>query len=708
MTTAFDFLVIEHDWKMVFLAALVCTVGGLISMRLFIRVRQSEGARRFAWLFLASFLAGGTMWATHFIAMLGYRPAVAHAYEPTMTFVSLLVAGGAAFIALTVAAFARNTPLVEVGGALLGLGAAAMHHIGMSAYLVSGSIEHDHAQIVTSAVLAAVFGAVAMNRVVRPKGKSSRHVGVAAFVLAICSMHFVGMAAITILPDADSAVPAMSIPGSYLATAIVSLMFLLFGTGLAVHLIDVQSHNEAVDRYRHLALHDPLTGLPNRAALSSHLQAVLRRQRDEVAKVAVLTFDLNRFKQVNDVHGHSAGDDLLRAIAARLADALGEDEFVARIGGDEFIAVKGNILDKREAEDFAQRIVREVETPLERGRLRLNVGASVGISMFPRDGRSPDDLISRSDLAMYRSKSADRPSVCFYERTMDETSRTRSALAIDIRHAIERNQFELYFQAQNDTVTRALVGFEVLLRWRHPHRGMVSPIEFIPIAEETGMICEIGEWVVRTACAEGVKWASPYKIAVNVAPMQLAQNDLPAIVASALQTSGLDSARLELEITESGIIADQNHALQIVRQLKELGVRIAMDDYGTGYSSLATLKSFPFDKIKIDRSFVDGVNSDRQSAAIVRATIILGDSLDIPVLAEGVETEAQLAFLRDEGCREVQGFLFGRPMPLVELDGFMRASERKTLHEMGTRMRDTTGKAVSAKNKAAMDDQKVA
>jgi diguanylate cyclase (GGDEF)-like protein len=394
---------------------------------------------------------------------------------------------------------------------------------------------------------------------------------------------------------------------------------------------------------------------------------MISRQNNDAPGIAVLSFDLDRFKDVNDVHGHAAGDAVLRGVAERMSKVLGEGEFIARMGGDEFVALSHNLAGDNAASAFASRLIEAIIKPVEWEGRNLLVGTSVGISRYPADAPKPEELLAQADLAMYRAKAVGSNAVRHYEPAMDDAARDRSALAMDMRQGIERNEFELYYQYQNNSLTRDIIGLEVLLRWHHPVRGMVPPAEFIPIADRNGFIHELGDWVLRTACQQAACWKNPLRIAVNVAPGQLANVNLAARVHEILLETGLEPSRLELEITEYGIIADHQNALRIIRQLKQLGVKIAMDDYGTGYSSLTTLQNFPFDKIKIDRAFIDGVTTNRQSAAIVRSTIILADSLGIPVLAEGVEREEHMDFLLQEGCPQVQGYLFGRPMPLSEI-----------------------------------------
>jgi diguanylate cyclase (GGDEF)-like protein len=410
---------------------------------------------------------------------------------------------------------------------------------------------------------------------------------------------------------------------------------------------------------------------------------VLKACAAEEGKVAVIVMDLDRFKDVNDVHGHRAGDALLQTLAVRLGEIMGPGEFVARAGGDEFVAVKKGVDGADEALEFAHRLVGCVSVPVVRQERSFSVGASLGVSLYPSDARDADELIGVADLAMYRAKRQASNKICFYDHSMDEGRRARSALTMELSGAIERGELTLYYQPQIAAATGEVIGFEALLRWNHPRRGLVLPGEFIPIAEETGLILPIGEWVLRNACAEAARWAKPLKLSVNIAAAQVSQSNLPRIVHEALIESGLSPARLELEITEASIIEDLHGTLQILRQLKLLGVDIAMDDYGTGYASLSTLQKFPFDKIKIDRSFVEGVGADRASTAIVKATILLANSLDITVLAEGVERQEHLDFLREQGCSEVQGYLFGRPQPASEaaiLAGGNAPTERRSVH----------------------------
>lgn len=691
MFTVISCLTTQHDYRYVLLAAMVAVLGSVLTMRLFSRVRRAYGPRRFHWLFLSAVLGGGTIWTTHFVAMLGYELPFRHSYDLTLTIVSLVLAVTLTALGLFVSSLSKQGPEIEAGGAILGIGIATMHYTGMAALNLEGTIQWNTTLVVASVLLGMIFGAIATNRIARPVTRFCKYGGASALVLAICTMHFTGMGAMTIVPAAGIVIPPQAVSDAVLISGVLALMMILLATGASTYMIDQHTTQEALDRYKHLALHDPLTGLPNRAYLNSRLAEIMQKQQDATSRIAIATFDLDRFKQVNDVHGHAAGDAVLRAVAENLSTRLRDGDLLARIGGDEFVAMRPDVFTRSAARKFADDILETCQQPIDWSGSTLHVGTSIGISIFPDDGDTADSLLGRADLAMYRAKTLGRNQVCLFDESMDETNRERSALTMDLRNAVANGELEVHFQPQNDTRTRAILGFEALLRWHHPERGTVSPAEFIPIAEETGLIVEIGEWVLRRACREAASWNEPYCVAVNVAAGQLLQPDLPKIVHEALVDAGLSPSRLEIEITESGIIADQQHALHVIRQLKSLGIRIAMDDFGTGYSSLATLKNFPFDKIKIDRTFVEQVNENPQAAAIVKATIILGNSLNIPVLAEGVETDQHIAFLSAEGCAELQGFYFGRPTPGKDLAAkFMQVN--------------VAGAQISTPGQAAADD----
>jgi diguanylate cyclase (GGDEF)-like protein len=413
----------------------------------------------------------------------------------------------------------------------------------------------------------------------------------------------------------------------------------------------------------HLAHHDALTDMPNRLALAERLAATLERAKKTGSSFAVLCIDLDNFKEANDVFGHAVGDELLCAVSARML-AAAEGAFIARVGGDEFTVVAASGEQPAAAAALADRLLKTVSELFEIRGQQLRIGLSIGVAVYPRDGSDSIALLGNADAALFRAKAEGRFVARFFEPDMDKRRRERYALQHDLISVVERNELQLHYQPQA-TISGEIFGFEALLRWQHPRRGLVPPATFIPLAEQNGLIVEIGEWTLRQACREAAAWPSRSQIAVNLSPVQFQHGDLAELILSILHSTGLAAEKLELEITEGVLIADPQRALSILRRLKSFGVKIAMDDFGTGYASLSSLQSFPFDKIKIDRTFISGVESNVPSAAIVRAVIGLGRALEIPVIAEGVETEAERAFLMREGCGEIQGYLVGRPQPIA-------------------------------------------
>ncbi|PZO02837.1 MAG: bifunctional diguanylate cyclase/phosphodiesterase [Hyphomicrobiales bacterium] len=428
--------------------------------------------------------------------------------------------------------------------------------------------------------------------------------------------------------------------------------------------IDIEERKIAEQQIAHMAHHDGLTGLTNRTHFHELLRLALWEVANEGGTCAVMCLDLDRFKAVNDTVGHMAGDELLKSVAARIAKRIRPTDTVARLGGDEFaVLVRNNPTDECLGK-LAQDLICAVGRPFSFAGQSIEVGLSIGIARAPQHGLVESILFSRADLALYRAKAEGRNCHRIFDAAMNETVTRRRELERDLRTALAEGGLELHYQPQVKATTCELVGFEALARWRHPTRGLIPPYEFIPLAEETGLISLLGEWVLRTACNEAASWTRPLKIAVNLSPREFQQVDLPERILGILSETGLQPDRLEIEVTETAIFADTNRALSILQRLKALGISIAMDDFGTGYSSLATLQAFPFDKIKIDRSFVGQVEANPQAAVIVRAVLGLGRNLGISVVAEGVETVEQMRFLVGEACDELQGYLFGKPQPI--------------------------------------------
>ena len=437
------------------------------------------------------------------------------------------------------------------------------------------------------------------------------------------------------------------------------------GGWLATH-EDVTERIRAEERIAHLAHYDALTDLPNRVLLRGHLE----QRVAELAQgkpFAILYIDIDEFKGVNDSFGHEIGDELLRHVAARLRGCVGPQDLVARIGGDEFAIVKAETRDRRQLTALAEQILDSLRIPAQCKGQEVPIEASIGIAIAPDDGLSLEDLFKNADLAMYAAKSDGRRTYRFFVPELDARLKTRRQLELDLRQALARGQLEIHYQPLVDLATDTVAGCEALLRWYHPERGMISPAEFIPVAEDTGLINEIGDWVLKRACAEAAGWPAHIRLAVNVSPVQFRSKTLALRVATALRDSGLAPDRLELEITEAVLIRDDNEALVILHQLRDLGVRIALDDFGTGYSSLSYLRRFPFDKIKIDRSFVSDIGDAGGSSMIVEAVVNMASACRMSTTAEGVETEMQREILRGLGCSEMQGYLFSPAVPASKL-----------------------------------------
>ncbi len=429
---------------------------------------------------------------------------------------------------------------------------------------------------------------------------------------------------------------------------------------------DLRARKEAEQHIRYLAHYDPLTTLPNRGTFNDRIvQAIAALPEAGGGSFAVLALDLDQFKQVNDLFGHAAGDKVLKDVTGRIRALLGDGQMMARLGGDEFAILMPQLANPADAGALADRILEALRSKEAAQEFGI-VSASIGIALYPDDATERDALLACADTALYRAKTEGRATWRFFESAMADAVRDRRLLEQDLRHAIAGRQMHLVYQPQESMARGSVVGFEALLRWTHPVRGNVPPDVFIPVAEETGSILEIGEWVLRTACREAATWKQPLTIAVNVSAVQIYHDNFVALVHGILLETGLPGGRLELEITETALVRDFTRALSVLRRIKALGVHIAMDDFGTGYSSLSNLRAFPFDKIKIDGSFVKSVNTNSQAAAIVRAVVGLGRGLGLPVLAEGVETEAELQFLIDERCDEVQGYLLGRPAAIEQ------------------------------------------
>ena len=782
MLRTFTCLTEEHSLELVLLAAVVCGLAAITGISLLGRARASGGWWRSTWLAMAAATTGCGVWATHFVAMLAYRPGPPVAFGLDLTVASVLAAVVASGIGFALMVFGTGRLHPPLAGAVVGLGIAGMHFTGMAAMQLQAEIAWHAPTVALAVALAAGIGAAAMTVLARSTAIAGVPASAGLLVLAILALHFTAMGAVELTPTPLAPVPESSLSQGWLALGVAAATIAILSMGLAGAILDrhlaqrsadeatrlqglvnatfegiaihaegrVLDVNEALgrllgytreellgqpvlnyvaeelvplarakiaagaeepyelqllrrdgsrvhvemlgrtvnyqgrvarvaavrdtterrraeDHIRHLAHHDVLTGLPNRALFRDRLEQALAGGRRAGQMVAVLCLDLDRFKEVNDLYGHANGDELLRQASMRLGAELRQGDTLARLGGDEFAIVQPRIDGPEAAVALAQRLIETIADPFETLGQETMIGVSVGIAMFPHDGSEVEGLVRSADLALYRAKSDGRGTWRTFEPEMDARLQERRQLERELRETLARGGLTLHFQPVADTEGGEITAFEALVRWPHPQRGMIPPADFIPLAEESGLILALGEWVLRTACAEAAGWPAAMRIAVNLSPAQFSHGDLPGLVRRVLDETGLEAARLELEITEGVLIKDNERALTILRQLKALGVRITMDDFGTGYSSLSYLQRFPFDKLKIDQSFVRLAEQSADSRAIIRAVIGLGKSLGMPVVAEGVETTGQLDLLAGEQCDEVQGYLIGRPMPADRL-----------------------------------------
>ena len=461
--------------------------------------------------------------------------------------------------------------------------------------------------------------------------------------------------------------------GSTVEMELAYLPLIIDGEITGMHGIarDVTQARNYERRIEHLANHDVLTGLPNRLLLTDRLQQAIDQSRRTGTQTGVLFLDLNRFKQVNDSLGHDLGDLLLEKIAGRLKHLVRETDTVARLGGDEFVLVLADLDSIETMAAVAEKVLESVAAPISLAGHELNITTSIGGSVFPKDGHDVATLLKHADLAMYQAKELGSASFRFYDPAMNIKILERLLTESALRRALEKNEFTIYYQPRVCTTRRSIIGVEALVRWKHPDKGLIAPADFIPLAEEIGMISNLGEWVLRTACAQNYAWQTaglpPIKMAVNLSAQQLHTSGIEKTVASALATSGLDAQYLELEITETSLMQDIDSSYQTLLDIRNTGVSISIDDFGTGYSSLSHLKRLPLNTLKIDKSFIRDIASDRNDAAIVGATIAMARHMDLKVVAEGVTAPAQVRFLIEHACHEMQGYLFSPPLPAAEM-----------------------------------------
>ena len=660
---------------LVLIAGSVCLFGTWVGMRHFARARATDGATRHGWLFMASVGTGAALWASTFVSILALDPLLTSGFAP--------VAAGAVLIIAVLSCLAgfeigsRHFTLApEIGGLVMGVGILAMHFIALNGWHIQGSLEWNPYGIAITLVLGLGLSALAVNRANRPVTRWCRHGAAIVLAFMTCALHYSLVASTAATPDASVVLPPNLLSANLLAVAVVAAVLLVMGNGFSTYVIDLRARTESADRIHQLSFNDTMTGLPNRIAFNERLAFDAAESHEKAHKLAAFSIDLDGFKDINDLYGHGAGDLLLIEVADRMRKQLAPGEFLARQSGDEFLALTMSGNHPHDAHGFATRISQAFARPFTVQGHKVTLTASIGFSVFPTDTPERDQLLSNAKLAMHRGKSQQGGSVCMYSQEMDDSARKRRALARDLDYATQRQELMLHYQLQMSLDDGRICGAEALMRWKHPKLGMISPGEFIPLAEETKAIMEMGEWALRAACRDAAQGLIPGTVAVNLSPIQFGREDLAEMIHDILLESGLSPARLEVEVTESTIMSDQSRGLHILRKLKAMGISVAMDDFGTGYSSLATLHAFPFDKIKLDQSFVKRLPHDAAAAAIVRTVLALGESLRMPVLAEGIETEDQWEFLAREDCAKGQGYLFARPVAVAQLPAAISAAAR--------------------------------
>lgn len=656
-------IVHDHNLWFVLTAAFLCFSGAMVSSTLFRRTLLENGVAKAHWCFLSAVTAGAATWATHFIAMLGYEVGAPVTLDGALTVLSAVIAVAGIGLGVMVASIRRLPAASALGGAVIGLAIASMHYIGMFAYRVDGVVTWDLGYIAASLVLTTVLSALCVLRI-RTGAERWRTLQAGTLLtLAIVGLHFTGMAAFSVTPMPGYSQGADSEAFATMASAIGLVALLIVGTGISTYLLERRTNTEGETRIAHIAMHDSLTDLANRRQFTKALRSECEKLKKYGRPFSLLMVDLDRFKPINDTLGHPVGDEVLRRVSKRLRVAVRNGDMVARIGGDEFAIISFGVNDGRQAEIIAERIVDLLSRPMIVQGNVIELSASVGVAVAPEHGTDPDQLTQHVDIALYSAKRNGKQTHRFFDPSLMETIQRKRALEASLRRACMRDEFTIVYQPVFNSEGSTICAAEALLRWRCPERGNISPSEFIPIAEELGLVSRIGASVLKQACMDAASWPSHIGLAVNVSPVQLLDPRLPQTVRQALDEADLPPERLELEITETALLNNDEAALKVLRKIREMGVRISLDDFGTGYSSLSYLHRFPISRIKIDKSFVQRLPDDVGSASIVKAIALLGDSLSLEITAEGIETNSQLSFIRDHGCDHVQGFLTGHPVP---------------------------------------------
>lgn len=673
-------LINAYDQLLVAVSIFVAILASYTALDMAGRVATSAGRVALIWLVGGGFAMGIGIWSMHFIGMLAMNMEMMMSYDPVLTMLSMAVAVASSIFALWIVCYGE-LPLSRliVGALTLGSGVVAMHYIGMAALMFAAEIVWNWGWITLSVIIALVASTAALWLAFKLRQGGGKlallRAGAATLMgIAIAGMHYTGMAAASF--PAMSHASEMGVNSNWLAVLVVVVTLSILGITLIVSTLDARlqartsvlasSLAEANRELAQLALHDNLTRLPNRILLEDRLDQAVNKAEREGNSFALMFMDLDGFKSVNDAFGHHIGDNLLIAVTERMKSLLKGHHTLARLGGDEFVLLV-EIGDPNDAATVADMLVKAIDVPFLISRYELAVSLSIGIAVYPGDGKDERELMFNADAAMYHTKNNGRNGYSFFQPSMNTIAQNQLQLINDLWLARDNNELRVFYQPKFCAPQGPIMGFEALVRWQHPQRGLLTPDTFLPLAEKTGLIVTIGNWVIGEACRQLRIWhlqGNPHwSIAVNLSALQFEQAGLVEAVTTALETHHISPELLTLEVTETTAMRDPDESIRILTQLTDLGVKASIDDFGTGYSSLLYLKRLPASELKIDRAFVNELQAKSEDATIVTAIVALAQTLNLKVVAEGVETPEQQAFLTELGCNSLQGYLLGKPMP---------------------------------------------
>ena len=689
-------LIGHYTYSLVLISVLVAILASYTTLDLAGRIASASGRARMLWVCGGALSMGVGIWSMHFIGMLAFTLPIPLAYDIPLTLLSLLITIFTSGLALWLVSHDRVPVLNIVFGAfVMGLGSSTMHYTGMAAMRMQPGIDYDPTLFGLSLVIAVTASAAALSIAVRlrketPYVRLARSGAAVIMGFAILGMHYTAMTAANFPAGSFcGAIPGGLHPDGLDKLVLITSLTVL-GITLLTSVLDARmaartaqlslSLKEANRELTQLALHDNLTGLPNRILLADRIDQAMHKVDAQGGMFALMFLDLDGFKPVNDAFGHHVGDQLLRAVAVRMRENFHRHDTLARIGGDEFVLLV-ELDDGEEAVSVASRQVALVSQPFSVQEHDLQVTVSIGISLYPGNGRTQQELLMNADAAMYHAKSAGKNGYSFFDASMNTNARNQLQLLQDLRLALREGQFCLHYQPKFSAGTHRPIGAEALIRWNHPQLGLLMPDTFMGLAEKTGLIIPIGEWVLNEACRQMKRWYdagyTDWRIAVNLSALQFSHVGLVETVTDALATHGLPANCLTLEITETTAMSDADASMTVLQKLSDMDVDLSIDDFGTGYSSLMYLKRLPANELKIDRGFVRDLEHDSDDAAIVSAIVALGQALNLRIVAEGVETASQQSFLTRLGCDSLQGFLLGYPLPPERFMADIEASRRR-------------------------------